>query len=80
MSFEEEETRISSSVNRLGDFLKTLGDNLFYKIALKIANFLGYFVNVHSYVKTIVATFLGIIETFGLLFTPTSGHIKLESK
>ena len=67
MSFEEEETRSSSSVTRLGDFLKTLGDNLFYKIALKIANFLGYFVNVHSYVKTIVATFWALSKHLGYL-------------
>ena len=39
-----------------------------------IGNFWGNFEKPYSYVKTDVASFWATLETFGLLFTPTSGH------
>ena len=44
------------------------------KVAQMISKVLGNFEKPHSYVKTAVHTFRQLWETFGLLFTPTSGH------
>ena len=45
-----------------------------------IGNFLGNFEKPHSYGKTAVATFWATLETFGLLFTLTSGHTACQLK
>ena len=64
---------------QIGPFLKILSDNFLTKVAQKIANFFGYYVKPRTYVKTFVATLWAFLETFGLLFSPTSGHTKCTS-
>ena len=54
--------------------MKVLGVKISSKRAQMIGNFLGNFEKPYSYVKTDVASFWATLETFGLLFTPTSGH------
>ena len=54
--------------------MKVLGVKISTKRAKMIGNFWGIFEKPHSQVKTAVATFGATLETFGLLFTPTSGH------
>ena len=65
--------------DQIGGFWKLLLPKFVTKVAQKIANFLGYFVKLHSYIKTVVATFWAILETVGLLFTPASGHTAHQS-
>ena len=47
---------VTSSVTRMGDFWKFLVKKFLPKVAQIISNFLGYFGQPHSYVKTDVAT------------------------
>ena len=58
--------------------LKILGDKNSNKNGQKDVQLLGYFVKPHSYVKTVLATIWAFLETFGLLFTATSGHTDRE--
>ena len=59
---------------RLGDFSKLLATKIQTKVAQMICNFLGNVEKPHSYVKTAADIFGLLLETFGLLFTTTSGH------
>ena len=60
--------------DQIGRFLKFLVTKFLTKVAQIISNFLGFFEQPHSYVKTDVATSWVFSETFGLLVTSTSGH------
>ena len=53
---------MESSVTRLGDFWKFVAIKFLTKVAQIIGNFLGYFENHHSYLKTADANFWA---TFG---------------
>ena len=68
-----------TSVTRLGDFLKFLATKFQAKVEQMIGNFLGYFENFPFYVKLVWLLFGQLLEKFGLLFTPTSGHSGAES-
>ena len=62
-----------SSVTRLGDFLKFLATILFTKVTQKMFTF-GLLWQRSINVKTTVDIFRQLVETFGQLFTPTTGH------
>ena len=57
--------------DQIGRFLKVLGDKICNKSSPNYYQLFGLFEKPHSYVKTAVATSW---VTFGLFFTPTSGH------
>ena len=60
--------------DQIGRFFKVLGDKISNKSSRNDWQLLGNVEKPHSYVKTAADIFGLLLETFGLLFTTTSGH------
>ena len=61
-------------MTRFGDFSKFLSTNFPLKEAQIFSDHFGFLKTVDFEVITAVATFWQLLDIFGLLFIPTSGH------